>query len=498
MADLSLRFILSLSLALLATGPLAETGPALAASPGDASGRGADSDADGLPNATEISIGSDPTDADTDDDGVLDGAEPGAAVDSDGDGLVGALDPDSDDDGLYDGQEMGNACSGPATDLTAQSCESDADLGATTTDPLDSDTDNGGVSDGSEDTNHNGQIDPGEVDPNNAADDSVVTDTDGDGLSDNLEAAIGTSPNDGDSDDDGLLDGDESNPRLNQDGDCTTNVLDPDSDNDGIPDGTEKGQGCSHPATDVSRGLCMADADGGATVTSVLLADSDGGGAPDGQEDENGDGKIDAGETDPVNFSDDEYNAAVSGCPDAPVSGCRAAGSASLSISKSADNTKESFSWKWSKGVDALVQDDFGDPVSSPTVYRVCVYDRTASLPSVRMEATLSSGYDCVDPSPWKAASTKGWSFKNKSGNADGLGSAKFKAGSAGKPSIGLKGKSLNLPLPPAFSGSEYFDQDTEVVLQFYSSSPADCWTSTFEAAGTSKNSATSFKAKGN
>lgn len=36
----------------------------------------------------------------------------------------------------------------------------------TTTNPLKLDTDGDGVSDGVEDTNHNGKIDPGETDPN--------------------------------------------------------------------------------------------------------------------------------------------------------------------------------------------------------------------------------------------------------------------------------------------------------------------------------------------
>ena len=57
----------------------------------------------------------DPSDEDTDDDGVPDGNEPGLRVDTDGDGLTGALDPDSDGDGLFDGTEMGLDCTNPAT-----------------------------------------------------------------------------------------------------------------------------------------------------------------------------------------------------------------------------------------------------------------------------------------------------------------------------------------------------------------------------------------------
>lgn len=98
--------------------------------------------------------------------------------DADGDGIDDAdeiaLDPDSDDDALFDGTELGNDCSNPATDTSRNRCIADADAGATTTSALNPDTDNGGEGDGSEDTNRNGQIDAGERDPNNPADD--VTD----------------------------------------------------------------------------------------------------------------------------------------------------------------------------------------------------------------------------------------------------------------------------------------------------------------------------------
>jgi hypothetical protein len=57
-------------------------------------------------------------------------------------------------------------------------------------------------------------------------------DTDGDGLTDDVEDAIGTDPNDPDSDDDGLTDGAEV-------GMHHTNPLDPDTDNDGLTDGEE-------------------------------------------------------------------------------------------------------------------------------------------------------------------------------------------------------------------------------------------------------------------
>ncbi|MDC3959529.1 MopE-related protein [Polyangium jinanense] len=138
----------------------------------------ADTDGDGLSDAEEGMLGTDPADADTDDDGVPDGAEPSKDADSDGDGLINALDPDSDDDGLPDGTEMGYGCDDPATDPAPLSCEPDGDLGATKTDPTKADTDGGGKPDGLEDADHDGVVDAGETNPNDPADDAFTCFTD--------------------------------------------------------------------------------------------------------------------------------------------------------------------------------------------------------------------------------------------------------------------------------------------------------------------------------
>ncbi|HVJ20194.1 MAG TPA: hypothetical protein VM686_32490, partial [Polyangiaceae bacterium] len=197
-----------------------------------------DADGDGLSDDEEETLGTDPDDADSDDDGVRDGAESLPGDDSDGDGLINALDADSDNDALFDGTELGLGCDGVDTDTDAGSCRADADDGATTTDPLDADSDDGGVSDGSEDSNLDGAMDAGETNPNNPVDDDLNVDSDGDGLSDAVEGTIGTDPNDADSDDDGATDGAEANPAEDSDGDDQINALDPDSDDDGLFDGT--------------------------------------------------------------------------------------------------------------------------------------------------------------------------------------------------------------------------------------------------------------------
>lgn len=127
----------------------------------------ADCDNDGLSDELELATGTDPFDDDTDDDGLLDG--PGSGEDVNANGVVdpGETDPrnpDTDGDGILDGTELGLiAPEGSGTDMNV--FVSDADP-STVTDPTNPDTDGDGISDGEEDTNKNGRVDPGELNPN--------------------------------------------------------------------------------------------------------------------------------------------------------------------------------------------------------------------------------------------------------------------------------------------------------------------------------------------
>lgn len=172
-----------------------------------------DSDDDGLPDGIEVgkvsAIGtcssfvgdadprttSNPTVADSDGDGLSDGEEDtnkdgkrdpgetdGSRRDSDCDGYSDAdertgaagcnTDPtvrDTDGDGLADGIEGGLTPPGadPACMYNAQSFDSDI---ATKTNACDADSDSDGIQDGAEDSNQNGRVDMGELDPNNGTD----------------------------------------------------------------------------------------------------------------------------------------------------------------------------------------------------------------------------------------------------------------------------------------------------------------------------------------
>ena len=184
------------------------------------------------------------------------------------------------------------------------------------TDPNDPDTDDDGINDGDEVDNDTDPLDP--CDPNSSGAECQV-DTDGDGLTDTREDVIGTDPNDPDTDDDGINDGDEvanntdplnscdpdsTRPECDPDEDGLSNAEedtlgtdpnDPDTDNDGIGDGEEfmNGSNPLDPCDPNSTGeQCNIDTDGDGLDdtdedtlgTDPEDADTDGDGINDGDE----------------------------------------------------------------------------------------------------------------------------------------------------------------------------------------------------------------------
>ena len=130
----------------------------------------------------------------------------------------------------------------------------------------------------------------------------AVADTDATGFRtiSRMPAARACRPPDDDSDDDGILDGNED---LNKNGvweeaEGETNFCAADTDGDLILDGTEIGL-TAPQGSDTDLGVFVADADGG-TTTNPLNPDTDGDGVDDGVEDANQNGRVDAGETDPL------------------------------------------------------------------------------------------------------------------------------------------------------------------------------------------------------
>lgn len=134
-------------------------------------------------------------------------------------------------------------------------------------------------------------------DAGNMASFIMSEDTDGDGISTIAETRFGTDPNDTDTDDDGIPDGSED-ANLNAALDAgETDPRNADSDGDGIQDGTELGLTLDSIGPDTNPDNFVPDKDPD-TTTNPLLADSDEDGIDDGAEDSNHNGIVDFWETD--------------------------------------------------------------------------------------------------------------------------------------------------------------------------------------------------------
>lgn len=148
-----------------------------------------DFDNDGLSDLTELELGTDMTNPDTDNDGLLDGEEITTYN-------TNPLKRDTDDDNLSDGEEIEPYRTDPLNpDSDADSLYDGDEVFIWATDPLDSDSDHDGLSDYNEIAMYN-------TNPN-------VSDSDSDGLSDGWEIQLGTDPGMRDSDQDNIPDGEE-------------------------------------------------------------------------------------------------------------------------------------------------------------------------------------------------------------------------------------------------------------------------------------------------
>jgi len=161
--------------------------------------------------------------------------EPPAPIDSDGDGLfddeeialgTDPFDPDTDHGGVPDGDELwfhGTNPLDPSDDLppeppTEPPMDEDSDGDGLTddeeiamgTDPFNHDTDGGGLIDGDEIAMGTDPLDPADDMPEPPTEPpSAPVDSDGDGLSDEEETLYGTDPFNPDTDEGGVFDGDE-------------------------------------------------------------------------------------------------------------------------------------------------------------------------------------------------------------------------------------------------------------------------------------------------
>ncbi|MFA7256541.1 MAG: choice-of-anchor Q domain-containing protein, partial [Kiritimatiellales bacterium] len=251
-----------------------------------------DFDSDGLSTSDEYHLNTNPTLADTDGDGLSDGAEVNSygtnplSTDSDGDGLsdyaeinsygTNPLFADSDNDGLPDGWEVASSLN----PLLGSDASADADSDGLSnlaeytlgTGFQSSDSDSDGIPDGWEVSNN----------LNPLVDDSA-SDPDSDGLSNLAEYNNGvnsTDPQDTDSDDDGMPNAWESTHGL----DLSTNEASGDPDGDGLTNLQEYQAQTNPQVADTDDDMLNDGEEISIYHTNPLLRDTDGDGYTDGAE----------------------------------------------------------------------------------------------------------------------------------------------------------------------------------------------------------------------
>ena len=255
-----------------------------------------DRDNDGLSDADELTLGTNPDDPDTDGDGLTDGDEVNSLS-------TDPLKPDSDDDDLDDGVEIDLGLDPNDEDTDGDDLKDGAEINQFGTEPDDDDTDNDNLKDGDEinifgtdptlaDTDEDGLDDDVEINETGTQPDNA--DTDDDGLTDGQEVNVtGTDPDDADTDDDNLTDGEEVNS-------LGTDPDDADTDDDELTDGAEINDFGTEPDNPDTDGDGLTDGEEiNVTGTDPNIADTDNDDINDGDE-------VNSTDTDPEDPDSDD------------------------------------------------------------------------------------------------------------------------------------------------------------------------------------------------
>lgn len=261
-----------------------------------------DTDGDGLTDDLEIALGCPfVNDDDSDDDGLQDGHEDTnrdgtitqtlGGSGTQGSGEADFCNADTDGDGLLDGEEEGLFGSSVTPNGVSTTVGTEGVNLAPTVPALDSDTDDDGLSDYDEVNTY--QTDPLDAD----TDDDTVSDGDEVATWASADSRDHSNPREDDTDGDGITDDLEIVEGCNCNGTGTDGyVNDDDSDDDGLQDGREYelfGAGADIAAAAGNDGELNDD-----TICCLCDPDSDGDGYLDGEEDQTG--------TDPLDWDSDD------------------------------------------------------------------------------------------------------------------------------------------------------------------------------------------------
>jgi hypothetical protein len=158
-------------------------------------------------------------------------------------------------------------------------------------------------------------------------------------------------------------------------------------------------------------------------------------------------------------------------CGLAPAGGCVAPEKGLLLVSEKSMG-KEKMKVALKKLLPAVDPNQFGDPVTGSTAYKVCIYDAADQLAG---EYTLAQAGESCDGKPcWSAVSGKGYKYKDKSTTTDGFLKMNLFGGDPGKGKVlvGAKNKTSTLPLGIAAA----LQNQTSATVQVLTSSGASCF----------------------
>ena len=169
-------------------------------------------------------------------------------------------------------------------------------------------------------------------------------------------------------------------------------------------------------------------------------------------------------------------------CTPAPVSGCRAPlGPTNLAFVRDQHlDAKDKLTWKWKKG-GATTKAEFGSP-TTVTDYLLCVYDAGTLVSRARIPADST----CAGRPCWRETSS-GFKYKDNETSPDGIRNLSLKEGAAGKAVIILRGKGVNLDVPPL-----PMTQPVRVQLR---NTDDVCWEAVYDTPA-EKNTASQYKDK--
>lgn len=174
-------------------------------------------------------------------------------------------------------------------------------------------------------------------------------------------------------------------------------------------------------------------------------------------------------------------------CTPAPLSGCRAGQRSSLALRR-VDGQRDRLTWSWRRG-DVSSTSAFGDPTAAGgTPFAVCVYDTPGGVPTLAWSARVPAGAE------WRAAGSRGFRYRERTGAADGIIGIALRSGD-GNASAVVRGRGMNLEPPGNPPNGPMLRHDTEVIVQVVNlDDPAECFTATYTTPTTS--SADQYKAR--